>query len=295
MSQIIEAQSKDIFFEELIYKLNAQKNYRDLIHNFDLTNSCYSNEIINKIDSIVFGTCKDEFHKVIPNNKSLYRARVIDVNDERNTELGFGFDGQTYRGYNEKNSRECPLLVGGNGRNNIPGQSYLYVAEDEKTACAEVKSGLRSLISLAEFKTKRALQIIDFSQDITFDEEWRKKYEMSLGTFFTNLMMSYSVPVASEREYKITQIISDHIRKSGIDGIAYKSFYTGKTNYTIFNCHPMNIEFVGSRLLAHQYMISSFWDFTKKVAIKSYEDDIEYNEEIAQEILRELGYASIKE
>src|SRR5699024_8249194 len=91
-------------------------------------------------------------------------------------------------GYDEKNSREPMLGISGNGRNNIKGASYLYVASDQETACLEVKPQLGDLISLAIFKVNQPLHIMDFSSDKQFKNDFLEKYNMSLGDFFASLM-----------------------------------------------------------------------------------------------------------
>lgn len=63
-------------------------------------------------------------------------------------------------GFDEKNSIECPIGVSIDGRNNISGVSYLYVAEDEVTACEEIKTTLWVIISLAEFIANDLLQTL---------------------------------------------------------------------------------------------------------------------------------------
>lgn len=270
------------------YNLNAWKKYRDLIEQLNDSTSCYSNEIIPLLDEIIFYDCKEKFIKHLPQGTSLYRARIINQEDVDGICNSNSWGETNYCGYDENNSRECPLLVGGNGRNNIAGQSYLYVAEDESTACAEIKAGLRDFISLAKFRLKEKLEIIDFSQEVAFEKELKEKYEINLANFFANLMMRYSIPVINEKEYKSTQIISDYLRKTGIDGIAYMSFYTGKSNYTIFNCHPSKIEFVNSRMLLHKTQISSFWDFTNKKSIVLPNDGEQYDTKEANDIIRRL-------
>lgn len=279
----------ELFFENMNYSFKARQNYKRLIEQLSENTSCYSNDIIKIIDEIVFVKCKDKFIRELSAKSPLFRARVIDIDDIKNCDKGIGFYGSAYYGYNEENSRECPLLIGGNGRNNIKGQSYLYAADDELTACSEIKAGLRQLISLARFETTKPLKLVDFSRDIAFQEDEKKLYGMSLGIFFTQLMFAFSEPVFNENEYRITQVISDYFRKTGIDGIAYRSFYTGKTNYTIFNCHHSYIKFVDSRLLTHQFQNSVFWDFTNKVAIKAETENYEYNEKVAEKIKTDLA------
>lgn len=200
--------------------------------------------------------------------------------------------------YDKMNSCEPILGKGRDGRNNVAGLSYLYAASNEETACAEIKSQLGELISLAEFEVKKRLNIIDFSCDKTFEREKSKLHEMSFGVFFTQLMMKYCEPVNDSSEYKVTQLISEYIRKTGVDGIAYKSYLSpGGINYTIFHSHRSLIEYQRSRILIHKQANHSFWDFNNDKAIFSNKDDfqMEYDKKIAEEHKKHLKmYFKIK-
>ncbi len=82
-----------------------------------------------------------------------------------------------------------------------------------------------------------------------------------------------------------TQIVSDYIRKAGYDGIAYRSFYTGGTNYTIFNSHKKNVRYIDSRIVSHQFTNEVFWDFNNSKALQSNVSNVEYDVKLAKEIL----------
>lgn len=152
--------------------------------------------------------------------------------------------------YNEINSRELVLGIGGAGRNNITGASYLYIASNPETACMEVKSQFGDLISLPKFRIVKPLYVIDFGTEKTFQMSDTELYGMSMGDFFTLLMLRFAEPVRGENAYRVTQIMADYLRKTGIDGIKYKSFLSpGGFNYIIFNCHPSAIEFCKSKVV----------------------------------------------
>ena len=107
---------------------------------------------------------------------------------------------------------------------------------------------------------------------------------MDINTFFSQLMFQYSKPVGEKGKYKVTQIISDYLRKTGIDGVAYNSFCCpGGVNYTFFNSHPKKLEFKESRLLIHKQALHSFWDLNEEQALYSDNHLIEYDKKIADE------------
>lgn len=158
-------------------------------------------------------------------------------------------DEHTLHGFDEMNSRETPLLCSPPGRVNIGGQSYFYAADTKETACVEVARSLRELISLARFRLLRDISLIDFATDQELSPQFRKKYNINMGRLFTKIMFSFSQPVTDPEEYLAAQFIADYIRKTGTGGICYMSFFTGKKNYAIFNCHPNIIKFMDSEVV----------------------------------------------
>ena len=242
-------------------------------------------EVYGILDSVVLGNEKDQFrNKLLPGEK-YYRARIIRPEDYGKVETGIGRSSDDkFSGYNEINSREPILGISGVGRNNLAGVSYLYVASNEATACMEVKSQFGDLISLATFEILEPLVVIDFSSDKAFDRELSIQHNLSMGVFLTLLMSHYSEPVKDNRSYRATQIVSDYLRKTGIDGVAYRSSLSPEgVNYTIFNSHPSNIKYVGSKILIHKQANHSFWDLNEEKAIFSNPEGkmLEYDKAIA--------------
>ena len=245
------------------------------------------------IDNIVLDKEANQFKKCLKVGTECYRARIINPEDDTNLEKGIGkTQDNKFLGYNDINSREPILGIGSEGRNSIAGASYLYVASDPETACMEIKSQLGSLISLAKFKVVKPLYVFDFESDETFPRETTECYGMSMGVFFSQLMLRFSQPVRGENAYRATQVIADYLRKTGIDGIKYKSFLTPRgSNYTIFNCHPSAIEFCGSRVLLHKQANHSFWDFNNETEIMSNKEGtmLTYDKRIADDHKSQLS------
>lgn len=98
---------------------------------------------------------RSQFRSTLSPNTILYRAREISTEDYRHQDTGLSIslnnNQYTTTGYNSENSIEAPIGITPQGRNNIAGVSYLYLASNPVTACTEIKSSLRSLIFLAEF------------------------------------------------------------------------------------------------------------------------------------------------
>ena len=184
------------------------------------------NELLNLIDKYVSNDKNNRFRKALKSGSVLYRARLIEP-IHLNTDYGINVEGKKdllTRGFDEGNSREAPLGISKEGRNNIGGVSYLYLSNRGTTACSEVKPHLNQLISLASFKTTRTLHIIDFSTDKIFDPQERADDNVALGRLFTMVMRKYFEPVSNSSEYKATQIITDHIRKLGLTESPIKAY-----------------------------------------------------------------------
>lgn len=106
-------------------------------------------------------------------------------------------------------------------------------------------------------------------------------------------------PICDDNEkqiYQITQIITDHIRKSGIDGIAYRSYYSKNgVNYTFFNSQHNFFEFKGSRLLVNQSQRTTFLDYEMERVINVYsENDTKFDKKIADQNMRDIVIRVIK-
>ena len=247
-----------------------------------------SDELLSVLDKYVLSS-NNPFYKTLRRETSLYRARILDE-DLLSVDKGIGLSETGLIGLNESESREAPLGLSSSGRNNIKGVSYFYAASDVETACCEVKPGIRQLISVARFETKDTFHIIDFSSDKSF-----AGYEesFSLGHLFTKIMFMYSKPVSSEKQYKATQIITDYIRKTGIDGISYRSFYNSTgINYTIFNSDHRKLEFIESRLLMFQSERKTFLDFNnEKVITANSVGGATYDKASAEKNISDIKYA----
>lgn len=279
---------------EQMYAFNAHKQFNDFCNAIDdeekLVMEC--RKIYELLDKLVLNKEKSQFIKIIHAGEIYHRARIINTKDYDKQEkgIGIGQDGKL-SGYNEENSREPMIGISGAGRNNIAGDSYLYIASDEETACLEVKPIYGSLISLSSFEMSKDMKIIDFSDDKSFQRTDTEFYNMSMGIFFTQLMSQFTLPIKDTKKYRITQIISDYLRKTGIDGIMYRSFFSpnGK-NITLFNCYHDNIAYQSSKVVLYKYAKHSFWDYNEgKAIISCADDELEYNPDIAKEQLQSLA------
>lgn len=281
--------SQKALFDQLFSSINGSLLYKEFLEaveqNKDLVNQVQ--KIYHIIDEIVLKRESQQFRACLEPGTTLFRARIINPADYK-AEKGIGItaDGNLV-GYDDINSREPILGISGEGRNSIKGASYFYAASTPATACMEIKSQFGALISLATFEVEESLQIFDFTSDKSFTDD-----DAQYGRFFTDFMFQFAKPAQNEASYRATQIISDYLRKTGIDGIKYRSFLSQNgDNYTIFNCHPSKIRFCTSKVLQHKQANHSFWDFNEKTAIMSNEKEnlLAYNETIAKKKLDDLS------
>lgn len=139
------------------------------------------------------------------------------------------------------------------------------------------------------------MHIVDFSHDYRFAREESVEQKVALGPLFTYIMTQYVNPVVDPIEYRATQILTDHIRKTGIDGISYKSFFDeqGK-NYTIFNSSRDYFKFSGSKIVMLQSERRTFLDFNEHrirdaKTVGSARYDALFAEEVVNEVRKKLN------
>jgi len=256
-----------IYSAELVYN-----DFIDLIKKKQFFRA-KNHKLIKILDEVILREDARHFSCTIPKGTILFRARIIRKEDILSNSKGVRIDeNQIVHGYDEDNSREPPLFHSQAGRVNISGQTFLYVAETEGTACEEVKPSLQDMISLARFRLLKDFTIVDFASDQEFPKQYRIKYNMSPGHFFTAIMLSFTKPPRGEGDYQATQFIADHIRKMGVDGICYMSQFTGKKNYAIFNCHPDNIEFLDSEILIKYDQVSCYLSLNNSNVVLSKDE-----------------------
>ena len=240
---------------EIMIPALSSTNFNTFIEN--LKNKKYKELYTSKVFQAINALCNGEKDEYLKSGTKVFRARIVkDVEDIYQEKDGIKFDGDVIHGYDWYNSKEPPIGIACEGRANSQYSSYFYCANEPTTAASEIKANIGDYISLASFIIKRDLKIIRLEKKNFFEG---KTPEECYQIFIAN---HFSTPVSDLQEYRITQFISDELRKHGIDGICYKSHFTNADNYVIFNCSMDNIEFFKSKILRLYSQQLNFIDFS---------------------------------
>ena len=178
----------------------------------------------------------------------LFRGRVININEKHKLST----NGNLLQGLDQFESKEPPLHISKDGRNNIAGASYLYLSKDKYTAVSECKPLRDSFISVAQFKIEKELNIFNMCDNDSLEEFGKFQEDKNyLVKYLVEYVMRafYNAVYDIDNGYKVTQYITELVRKHGYDGIAYKSYISNGKNYTIFNCCESNVKFENSEVV----------------------------------------------
>lgn len=235
--------------------LRAFNEFVKLIHGKDLDNQKLDESIFAQALDAVISDSEETFHVLLPVGMNLYRCRKIEssqkivkgkISAEMTREKVF-----LSSGYNEAESKEPPLFKPSAQRANIAGISYLYLAEEPYTACAEIRPDNHSYVSVAKFSLLKEARIIDLrtNQRVSAFEDFEREHDLSIAALITAVMQFFGTPNIEDSIYPVTQYVADYIRKAGFDGVRYQSAMSGGSNITLFNCHRSRVKFVDSKIV----------------------------------------------
>jgi hypothetical protein len=171
--------------------------------------------------------------KLLKSGQKLYRARIGGETNEFNKIIA------PYTA-TLKDMGMPPKTKTNIGRANPVGIPYLYVADSDETAIAEVRPWTGSYVTLGTMELKKPKRIIDLTKSmfsslmITFID-----LEKAIGAheLIRNLSKELSKPVdpnTSNIEYLPTQFLTEYIKTKGFDGIKFKSSLGGGNNIVLF-------------------------------------------------------------
>ena len=181
-------------------------------------------------------------------------------------------------GYNEFES-EGQLIVGGfpasrmkpipdkgkEGRANPKGISYLYLSNDENTALAELRPHLGQYISSAQFQIQRNLRVVDcysapkhYSHIQCIFNPPQSQQEIG-DAIWSMINEAFTKPVTNEDEssdYVPTQILAEHFKSKGFDGVCFKSSMGAGHNFILFNLNDaelINCTVMEAKSIAYEF------------------------------------------
>jgi hypothetical protein len=182
--------------------------------------------------------------KTIPHGIHLWRAQLgstIRIQDEGEPE-----EMEVDVPFTDARMKPLPTIVG-DGRANPRGVAYLYLADSATTAGSELRPWLGASLSISQFHINRELKIVDCTSDkkrwnLRFDAEmkivpWKpEEYESVVWGDIGEAMSRPYNPQETSLNYVPTQIIAEHLRHAGVEGIAYNSLLSkGGQNFVLFD------------------------------------------------------------
>ncbi len=162
-------------------------------------------------------------------------------------------------GYSEKFIRHAPFSaremmpppseIAQRGRANPAGISYLYVAEEEETAVAEIRPYVGAWVSVCSLKAKKNLKVADITRIHKIESPFGQtdlEAQVQRNALLKVLNRELARPVNpddSEIEYVPTQYLAEAILEIGYDGIRYRSAVRkGGTNFVFFEPSDLIID-----------------------------------------------------
>ena len=221
----------------------------------------HTQEVTAFLEAVVRGS---EDRKIeVPPETLFWRAQMGNDRRSRSKEAGRQWEEEIPHG--PERMVPQPRLVK-EGRINPRGIAYLYLAVDKETAVSEVRPFVGALVTVAWFRTTRALTLVGLSRETTSDGPpvrgmlwWASRtaeggpppQEEIDRTVWANIDSAFSQPVDPTDEhlsYVPTQVIAESLMAAGFDGVIYRSgLNPDGYNLALFDVD--SAEFLGSQLV----------------------------------------------
>src|SRR5258706_920986 len=133
------------------------------------------------------------------------------------------------------------------GRVNPWGIPCFYTASNKETAVAEVRPWLGALVSVAQLSPKLTVRLVNCGEghdskfELYFEEPAPKLREQAV---WRAIGREFAKPVSPDpgiAEYAPTQVLAEHFRKLGYDGVVYKSKLGSGINVAVFDLDALDI------------------------------------------------------
>jgi hypothetical protein len=191
----------------------------------------------------------DRIAVTVPEGQDWFRARLgVEARFSRSE----GWNGKlVFQPYQDEALGSPPPSKAKAGRLNRDGVSFLYLASDPETACAEIRPHPSHHLSVGRFRSVRDLRLADLEADIADFASSDTELDLYAFVYAADSAMSLPVRPEDEGRYSITQLIADVLRQLGFDGVAFKSsIQPGGRNICLFL--PSACDYVpGSAIVRH--------------------------------------------
>ena len=138
-----------------------------------------------------------------------------------------------------------PSDMASHGRANPPGIPYLYIGSTVETSISEIRPHTGEIVNVAEFKIDpRQLRIVDLREPKKTISPFTLGDEVSIGPLRSDIDFLASLgdeltrpvrPRSAHIEYVPSQYLCEFIKKSGWDGVLYRSSVSDGSNLALFN------------------------------------------------------------
>lgn len=154
---------------------------------------------------------------------------------------------------------------GKEGRANPKGISYLYLSNCENTALAELRPHLGQYISSAQFQIQRNLRVVDCYSVVKHYSHVQcifnppQSQDEITNAVWSMINEAFTKPVTNEDEsldYVPTQILAEHFKAKGFDGVCFKSSMGAGHNFILFNlidAELINCTVMESKSISYQF------------------------------------------
>ncbi len=133
------------------------------------------------------------------------------------------------------------------GRVNPRGIPCLYAATNKETAVAEVRPWLGALVSVAQLTPQKSLRLVNCSEgheskfDLYLEEP---SHEIREQAVWRAIGRAFSEPVSPDpgvAEYAPTQVLAEHFKRHGYDGVIYRSNLGAGYNIATFDINALEV------------------------------------------------------
>lgn len=159
--------------------------------------------------------------KTINDDTVFYRGRI-------GNEIIYGAEDDLNRSfilpYHKSEIEAPPPMYAKGGRFNRQGISYLYLADTIETCLAEVHLQIGQNCSVAEFKCKKQIELIDFT---AFSDDLEMRTWLKI--------LTQPVHHETEHLYNITRFLADVFKDINSNGIYFESVQAKGNNIVCFN------------------------------------------------------------